>query len=460
MIAALLGLTCTRIEPDSRILFHSVNVVDVARGKIRKHQDVLIEGDRITQIGRITAPDGTQVIEGKGKYLIPGLWDMHVHGSSVASFLSIYTANGVTGVRDMFTSLYGVIPLRNAIRRGNMVGPEIVAAGRIIDGPKPIWPGSITASSEAEGRAGVQTAIKEGSDFIKVYSLLPREAFFGIADEAKKAGKVFCGHVPNSVTLQEAATAGQKSNEHMMGWLAACSSGAIDPSLSARERTERFIATFDSRRANQVIRQTWQAGMWQCPTLSVLHNIAYLDDPKLSEDPRLKYVPAYITQGWDPKADFRFKARTADDWRVAKLSYDLNRRIVRMIANAGVPLLAGTDTMNPYVFPGFSLHDELRLLVEAGVSPADALRAATLNPARYFGRESEIGQVKQGFVANLVLLNDNPLKDIRNTTKIESVIQRGRLFNRSQLDDLLLRATSTPAGSKPSAGYVDWDLFE
>jgi hypothetical protein len=230
--------------------------------------------------------------------------------------------------------------------------------------------------------------------------------------------------------------------------------------MPARERTERLIKAFDLKRAKGAIRRTWKAGMWQCPTLAVLRNIANLDDPTLTSDPLLKYIPGYIAQGWDPKADFRFKSRTADDWRVSKLSYELSRRIVGMIAKERVPLLAGTDVMNPYVFPGFSLHNELQLMVEAGVSKADALRAATVNPARYFGRENEIGQVKPGFIANLALLNGNPLKDIRNTTKIDSVVQRGRLFNRAQLDDLLVRATISPTNVKSGAGFVDWDIHE
>jgi hypothetical protein len=421
------------------IAIRAVNVVDVAAGRVLAGQTVLVTGDRIIGVGTTAIPAGAQIIEGRGQYLIPGLWDMHVHGSSLASFMPLYIANGVTGIRDMYTPMIGVKDVRRQIAEGKIEGPEIVAAGRLIDGDPPIWPGSIVAKNADEGRKAVETALEEGSDFLKVYSRLSREAFFGIAAEAKAKGKVFAGHVPNSVSVLEAAKAGQKSNEHLQGFLAECSSVDIKTleGKTGLEKLRVYVETFDEGRAKKLIHELNKSEMWQCPTLVVLQNVARLDDPDLAKDPNMKYVPTFISMGWDPSKDFRFKSRTAEDWAAGRKSFALTRRLVKLLSLAKAKLLAGTDTLNPYVFPGFSLHDELGLLVACGLSPAEALRAATLNPARYFSRENEIGQIKKGLRADMVLLDENPLADIANTKRIRAVIARGKVFDRSKLNRML-----------------------
>ncbi|HEX6730481.1 MAG TPA: amidohydrolase family protein, partial [Pyrinomonadaceae bacterium] len=341
---------------------------------------------------------------------------------------------------------------RKEIEEGTLLGPRMAIAGSILDGPKPIWPGSMPISNEAEARQAVISTKQQGYDFVKVYSLLSRDAYFAIADEAKKQHIPFAGHVPQLVSIAEASDAGQKSVEHLTGILAACSAREqelrqrLNQSFSNQRPGQRpflgpltrlMLETFSKQKANTLFARLKQNQTWQCPTLTVLRSGAFLNDPSFRNDPRLKYMPAELRTSWDPANDFRFRSRTAEDFALARSVYKKQFEIVGLMHKAGVEFIAGTDVLNPFCFPGFSLHDELAILVEAGLSPMEALQTATLNPARFLGKEQDIGTVAKGKIADLVLLDANPLNDIRNTTKINSVVVNGRLLGRTDLDQLL-----------------------
>jgi imidazolonepropionase-like amidohydrolase len=458
-VPAAAGNSFAQTDTQKPLALAHVTVIDCTGAKPKSDQTVVIAGSHIAAIGksgRVKAPADAQVVDATGKYLIPGLWDMHVHGTSVPHFAELFIANGVTGVRNMFTPIPSIKPVRDAIREGRRIGPRIVAAGRIVDGPKPVWSGSIAVHDAAEGREAVRTVQREGSDFVKVYSLLPRDAYFAIADEAKKQGLPFAGHVPESVSAVEASDAGQKSIEHLTGVLVACSDqeaqlrkmmmeaiGIQDAAASrlARERAEvKALETYSDRKARRLFDRFKKNHTWQCPTLTVLRSMALLNDPEFRMDPRLKYLPSEIQGRWNPENDFRLKARTPQDWNNARKSYERKLQIVGEMRRAGVALLAGTDTLNPYCFPGFSLHDELALMVRAGLTPMEALQAATRNAARFLGREKELGTVQNGKLADLVLLDADPLEDIHNTAKISAVVANGRLLDRASLDQMLADA--------------------
>lgn len=198
-----------------------------------------------------------------------------------------------------------------------------------------------------------------------------------------------------------------------------------------------MLETFSLEKAAILFARLNRNRTWQCPTLTFLRSRAFINDPDFRNDPRLRYMPAAVRSAWYPSTDFRFEERTAEDFHLTRVLYQKEIQLVGMMHRAGVEFLAGTDVSNPYCFPGFSLHDELALLVEAGLSPLAALQAATLNPARFLGKEKEVGIVEKGKVADLVLLEANPLADIRNTTKIDSVVLRGQLLDRKALDRLL-----------------------
>lgn len=441
-LALLLFLPLPQSESPP-IVISDVTVIDVTGGVPSKGRTVVIRADRIVAIEAsegFTAPEGARLVNGTGRFLIPGLWDMHVHMTFSPRFTDLYIANGVTGIRDMF-SPGGLDAVKNLIRDGTRVGPRIISAGRIVDGPDPVWPGSVEVKNPEDGRAAVTRVKEEGSDFVKVYSKLGKESFLAIAAEAKRQGIPFAGHVPHVVTVAEASDAGQKSIEHLTGVLAACSPDEerfLKRGAGALGRTERnrlALESYSEERAQALFAKLKANGTWQCPTLVVLRSIAHLDDPEFTNDPRVEYVEFMKTM-WNPQSDFRFKTFTDEDWEWAKKVYRKSVEIIGAMHRAGVPIIAGTDTANPYCFPGFSLHDELQLFVEAGLTPLEALRTATSNPAKYLGMEKTHGPIAVGKAADLVLLDANPLEDIRNTTKIAAVVAAGRLFTSEDLAKL------------------------
>lgn len=451
MLVALVALTPFALA--TPIFIQDVSIVIPGKAEAVVHQSVLIDGDKIVSVepaNQVKAPANARVVDGKGKFLLPGLWDMHVHLVEPKS-LSLFTANGVTGIRTMFGAP-SHLTWRKQIGSGELIGPRMVIGSPIVDGPKPIWPGSIGVLSADQARAAVRKVKADGYDFVKVYSLLSKEPYLAIADEAKKIGIPFEGHVPHSVGLIEAEKAGQRSSEHLMGLALSSSSkeDEIREKIAAalpegREKagqvssalSKEVTDSFEPKKWDALLKHMARGKMWQCPTLVVLKAVSYLDDPEFRKDDRTKYVSSFIRTMWDPKNDFRLRDRKPEAWAAAKKSYQNNFMLLGQMHKAGVPILAGTDCMNPYVFPGFSLHDELALLVDAGLKPTEALATATINPAKYYGEEGKSGLVAKSHAANLVLLSANPLSNIRNTTKIVTVIQRGRLFDRKELDGIL-----------------------
>lgn len=439
------------------LVFTHATVIDATGAPPQSDRTVVITGDRITEIGQskdVGVPQGAQVVDATGKFMIPGLWDMHVHWLH-RDYLPLFPANGVTGIRIMWG-----LPMhhqwRQEIAQGALRGPRMAIASSIVDGQPPIWPGSTAVKDAAEGRQAVIQAKQAGAEFIKVYSRLSREAYFAIADEAKKQGIPFAGHVPAAVSVAEASDAGQQSIEHFTNVLEACSTheeelrrksaealtnlpeGQKFPSRATlRSLIRQMLDTFSPEKANSLAARFARNHTWQCPTLTVLRNMAFIQDPAIHNDPRIKYMPPGMATGWDPKGDFRLQDRTEEDYELSRESYRKLKELIGPMRRAGVEFLAGTDVLNPYCFPGFSLHDELGLLVEAGLSPMESLQAATLNPARFLGKEKVLGTVEKGKIADLVLLDASPLADINNTRKIDAVVMGGQLFAKAELAKML-----------------------
>ena len=449
------------------LAFTHVTVIDATGTAAKPNMTVIISGSRIAKIGDSAAvhvPKDAQVIDVAGKYLIPGLWDMHVHWMNT-EYLPLFLANGVTGVRIMWGSI-SQHDWRRQSEAGQLLAPHLVIASTIIDGPKPFWPGSISVSSEAQARQAVVQAKQEGADFVKVYSFLPREEYFAIVDEAKKQGIPFAGHIPLAVSPEEASNAGQKSFEHLIGLLPACSTHsdefakAASADLADEMAAERptfwgdhvkalrqvELDSYSPEKAAALFEVLKKNGTWQCPTLTLLRSIAYVDDASFINDPRLKYMPPWARSSWSPAAAIHsFGPRSAEDFAFSKKEFQRDLELVAAMQQAGVGILAGTDTSNPFCMPGFSLHDELGLLVKAGLTPMQALQAATLNPARFLGTERDFGTIEEGKAADLLLLDANPLDDIANTRKIDSVVYGGRLFPRTALDQMLSQVEAIAA---------------
>lgn len=451
-----------------------VTIIDATGAPAKPHMTVIITGDRITKIaktGEVAIPKDAQVINGTGKFLIPGLWDMHVHTvlkSLPETYFPMFIANGVTGVRDMAGDLGLLKELRKDINEGRLLGPRIIA-GQMVDGPMPVWPGlPISISNEIDARQTVASVKDRGADFIKVYSLIPRPAYFALADEAKKRGITFAGHVPLSLSASEASDAGQKSIEHLDGILLACS--AIEPELrktieeaikGAKDtdqmrtslvrvlnQTEfRAMETYSQEKAAALFARFAANGTWQAPTLVVHRMAAFLNDSNFTNDPRLKYVRRDIRDSWKNQDDFRLKDRPAESSARYKMLFQKRLELIMAMHRAGVKMLAATDALIWYVFPGFSLHDELELFVKAGLNPMEALQTATRNPAIYLGLIDMVGTVEMGKKADLVLLEANPLENISNTKRITAVIVGGRLIPKVSLDKMLMDAEAAASKS-------------
>ena len=433
------------------IAFTHATVIDVEKGTSLAGMTVVAANGRITALGRdgsVTPPVGARTVDATGKFLIPGLWDMHVHAAFPgvdALFLPLLVANGVTGVREMFSRLDWVDSARARVNRGDFPGPRMVASGHILDGTPPIWPGSVAVATAAEARRAVDSLAAGGADFIKVYSRLSPEAFFAAAREAKAKGLPFAGHVPSLVSAAQASDSGQRSVEHLTNIIAGCSTqeqsylaelaaavaspGGWDSAGKVSRGNLNLLASYSPERCRALARRFVSNGTWMVPTIAVLHSVAYLDDSTLALDPRLRYIPPAFKQAWNPRTDFRFKMLTPEDWKNRKAGYARQLELVTLLHAEGVKFLAGTDLSNPFIYPGFSLHDELASLVAAGFTPAEALRAATIDPARYLGAADSLGSIVPGKRADLVLLGGNPLENIRNTTRIAAVMANGRFYD-------------------------------
>jgi cytosine/adenosine deaminase-related metal-dependent hydrolase len=416
------------------IVIEHASVIDGTGAPPRKDVTVAIADGRILSIGTSVKPaPGVVVIDATGEFLIPGLWDMHVHLDAQGSELRTLAANGITGIREM----YSAIPIATlGAWRARPENPRIAAAG-FLDGPLmltsgPARPDAYAVGNAEEARKAVGLLQARGADFLKVYNGLPREAYFAIAQESKRLGIPFAGHVPEAISPAEASEAGQLSQEHLINILLACSSREEelraerisimnDLAISPVERAlqlgfpdpQGLFNTYDDAKAAALFRTFVKNGTWHTPTLALLQS--FLADKERAR--RLLYM-----QDLSPEV--------FDGWmaRIGAL-LDRYKKLVRDMHRAGVEFLAGTDTgPNNPVPVGIGLHDELELLVESGFTPMEALQTATRNPARYFGRLKDMGTIEPGKLADLVLLSANPLDDIRNTRKIALVILRGHVL--------------------------------
>ena len=389
---ALLWSQTTAPTAQAPLVLTHVTVIDATGATPQTDKTVIIVGNRIDAIVAAGGgtPKGARIVSGKGKFLIPGLWDMHVHLG--ASDLPLFVANGVTGVRDMGNVLADVEAWRAQIAAGVIVGPRVVRVGPILNG-REFGPVHVAIATDPEARVAVRVLKKVGVDAIKTHRALPREAYFALADEAKKLSIPVVGHIPQSVTAAEASDAGQASIEHLETLFEGTT--PLKP-----EDAPGLFAQF------------------------VKNNTTY--DPVLT---------AYRGSTDPANVDSKLLEKYPDLIPGRKRLFAQFLELVGMMNRSGVTLMTGTDLGVKWISPGASLHDELALLVDAGLTPMQALQAATRNPARFLRLET--GTIEAGKSADLVLLDGNPLDDIRNTRRIHGVVLEGKLFDRSELDALL-----------------------
>jgi len=475
VIVGLLLTACANVNSPT-VALRDVTVVNVIDGSLRAHQTVLIAGNHITAIGptaEISVPGNTDVLDAAGGFLIPGLWDMHVHSvanvaldmdvrsvQAAAWHLPLFLAWGVTGVRNMNDGTGDLtLELTNSVKRrlasGELQGPpRFIANGPSVDGDPPLASNAAVVRTAQEARVAVNKLIDSGADFIKVYENLSREAYFAIMDQARRRRISVDGHVPFRVTPEEAAAAGQRTFEHVLAMAAGCSTTAAaeregfanvlspragSPALEGLTPMTLFHherALYDSRdpaACASTIAAYVRNSVAETPNVVAYRNVVHAQEI-VADASRMRFVPEVIRQNWQAMLGTDLYREMQSVLGPLVPLYSENARLLN---EAGVLLLAGTDVGIPALIPGISLHEELELLVAAGLSPLAALRTATINPARVLGLADSLGSIEEGRIADLVLLEADPLTDIRNTQRIRAVVADGRLYRRTDLDRLI-----------------------
>ena len=470
-IFGLLLSGCAKTSPT--VAIRNVTVVDVTDGSLRPEQTVLIAGNRIVAVGptdEVRMPGDADLVEAAGGYLIPGLWDMHVHSVANVALdmpvgsvtnadwhLPLFLAYGITGVRNMNDGTADpTLELTNSVKRrlaqGDLLGPRLLANGPAVDGDPPLNSNPVVVRTATEARAVVNELADHGADFIKVYEDLSREAYFAIIDQARRRGIPVDGHVPFRVLPAEAADAGQRTFEHVLAMALGCSTEAeaergvfarvlSDPSrpkqieqppLALFRHERRLYETRDPAACVETIEAYRRNGTAEAPSLVGYHHVVNATEI-LADANTMRLIPPAIRRNWE--------GLTSETGRTVRSILSplvpLQAENARLLNEAGVLLLAATDVGIPMLVPGLSLHEELVLLVESGLTPLEALRTATVNPARVLGLADSLGTIEAGKLADLLLLDADPLADISNTQRIRAVVANGRLFRRADLDRLL-----------------------
>jgi imidazolonepropionase-like amidohydrolase len=468
----LIWISQMAAQPKSEtVAITGVTVVEVESGELLSDRTVIVNGDRIGAVSpdrQLNVPTGARVLNARGKFLIPGLWDMHVHTlpqstrpRALETFLPLFVVNGVTGVREMGAERGILKVAREQMARSPVPVPRVVASGSVLDGYPPLNPAiSIAVDTAEDASRAVDTLRTAGAEFVKVHSGLSRDAYFAVVEAARQQGLPVTGHVPAQISAAEASDAGQRSIEHLAEISMGCSSeetalrrdliAALDANRTpmslgmARVAAQSAAAkTLDRDRCRNLFARLKRNNTWVVPTLSVAYNA---NDPTRPVDQRLRYFEPETLSHWKVDPRRRIASNVGQVPPLSAIQDALGT--VRELAAAGVELLAGSDTTNLMTFPGFDLHLELSLLVAAGLKPLEALQTATINPARFFGITGMQGTVAPGNVADLVVLDANPLADIRNSTKIRAVVVNGRLLDRSELDKLLTRVEAVARGGR------------
>ena len=464
VVAIALAFACRR-PGEKSLAITNVTVIDMTGSAPRSGQTVLLGGGRIVRVGvtgAVHVPRGATIVDGRGKFLIPGLADMHVHLTAASEpdgsrrfMIPLLLANGITTVRDMGGYLESLQPLREEIRKGQRLGPQIFYAGPYLDGSPPSFQPSFVVMNRAQANEDVHQLVERGVDFIKVQSMLSRDAYFAIAEAAQREHIVFVGHVPDHVTAAEAADSGQHSVEHLTNVLRGCSSDEAKMMrdqfyVPAKKQTleqaharvvgwqRELLSSYSQPSADALVGIFVGKDVWQTPTLVLLKNDAFpVVQNSATQDEHVKYIPPALLAIWKQVRAEQMRFVTSDESKLREQLFVKSASLVGQMQRSGVHILAGTDSPAPYVFPGFALHEELAMLVDAGLTPMEALHAATRNAAEFAGKSKDSGTIAEGKYADLVLLDANPLEEIRSTRKIRAVIVRGKLLDRNALDGML-----------------------
>ena len=425
----------------AQLAIANVTVIDARDSLPRAAQTVVIQGNRITAVqpASIRPPAGTRVVDGRGKFLVPGFWDMHVHTSVVGGrdLLGLYVANGVTGVRDMAGEWPIVSAWRREIAAGSLAGPRMIVSGPYLEGGDVPIPHILTRTPE-EAAKGVDSLVALGVDLVKVHGQLRPETYYAIARRARERRIPFGGHVPNAVGARAASDSGQRSIEHLLAIPAPCT---VAESLALRPRfpVQAAIGRCRSIDLAPMYEAFVRNETWVTPTFTAIVEVAGWPQRAVPGDSLQHYLPDTLRKfvaGIFPMPDSIPPG--ADSVGRAMLAKRMAQ--VAAMRRAGVGIMTGTDAPLRNSPPGFGVLEEMTLLARGGMSNFDVLRAATLEPARYLRMTDSLGAIAPGMLADLVLLDANPLADIRNVWRIDAVIANGKYFDSAARRELIRRA--------------------
>ena len=422
----------------------NVSITDVENGITIPGQTVIIVAEQIIQIGRqenVPIPPGTTVIEGEGLYLMPGLVDTHVHYYDAPIFGRLMIANGVLLVRDMGMPNEYILPLRDELNRGEILGPQMVTTGLILDGDPPLIPLiSVGITSPDQGRTIVRQQAEAGVDSIKTYSRLDKNVFLAILDEAQKYDLPVAAHLPESVYLEDAAAAGLASSEHFNGFEKVIAKLLGEPARfyfvgqAADAGYLSRLGEVDPQELQTVYERLGESGLTVCPTVVTFKTLTHISAIQGGNYPGSQYISQSVLELW--------KALWTQQSDLPDFIWQNWMQMVVGLNQAGVPLMVGTDLMLPGIIPGFSVHEEMAIWQEAGIPAVDILRSASIVPAHFMGLGDRLGSVSVGKTASVLLVRGNPLEDIRNAQQIEGLFLRGQYFSSDHLNQLLLDAVN------------------
>lgn len=422
--------------------FMDVTVLPMDEKRALSNQTVLVRDGKIAEIGRseeVRVPPEAQVVDGRGRYLMPGLVDMHIH-IEYDSDLLLLAANGVTSIRNMWGNtgmklrlgLPDQLILRDQIASGELFGPTIYTTGPVMEGEPPAHPMMEIFRTPEDARSSVRAQKAKGYDFIKVYDNLDPETYQAILEAAKANDLQVVGHAPKQVGLERVLAGGQLTIEHLQGYIDADSAEFLIPEDRLDEYAELTLA----------------AGVWNCPTLSVYikNSLSQEGLRQLEDQPGMAYLTP-LARVFTP---LNYRQMSASH-TYPKPDYpqriaELNRRMMAALHRAGAGILLCTDAAQSYHIPGFATHEELKLLVESGLSPYEALAAGTHRAAIAMGKQAEFGTIAEGMRADLLLLEADPFLDVTNAERRAGVMLRGRWMSEADLQAMLdgLQVSFTP----------------
>lgn len=420
--------------------FVHVNVIPMDTEHVLPDQTVVIHQQTIVWMGpaaETPLPTGIHHIEGDGQYLLPGLADMHVHILSEEDFL-LYLANGVTLVRNLNGNRWH-LEQRQKITDGELLGPTLYTSGPIIDGNPPVFPTTFQVTTIEDAQQAVWDQKALGYDFIKVYSLLSRETYDAILTAAREANMPVVGHLPWNVGLDHALAMGQNSFEHLYGYVDALETAESDLNGQWSYRRIYGAVAIDQNRISEVAAATRDAGVWNCPTLVAIDRwIPPYEGEIYYTDPNLAYVSSALLARWHGFDSYLSSTLTDSTPELRENGRQIRRLLVKGLHDAGAGLLLGTDSGGfPYVIPGFSIHTELQNLVEAGLTPYEAIQTGTRHPAEFLNALDQFGTVAIGKRADLILVTGNPLENITHLQNLAGVMVGGQWLTQAELQQLL-----------------------